>query len=167
MERKEVMQQSSKHLRTRSAETSSLGSSRFEENSIKKIEGLQNCLNLQKSGSWKLHRDQAPVIFCFFFNPGVTGVQVSVTVKQQGTLWFQIFQPDWNGSSSWSSCELLADIISSLSFVIISWSVWLPGMQVTIPNTIPQTHLQKSSSYGIIFQDHFLVPAGFSQWFFE
>ena len=72
------MQQSSKHLQTRSAETSSLGSSRFEENSIKKIEGLQNCLNLQKSGPWKLHRDQAP---------GVTGVQVSVIVKQKSELY--------------------------------------------------------------------------------
>lgn len=38
-----------------------------------------------------------------------------------GTVWFQ---PDWIGSSSWSSCELLADIISSWSFVITCWSVW-------------------------------------------
>ena len=142
------MQQSSKHLQTRSAETSSLGSSRFEENSIKKIEGLQNCLNLQKSGPWKLHRDQAP---------GVTGVQVSVTVKQNRNCmlsarlnWFQILLI-FVWTSGWY--HFIMKFCDYLLICLKQACKWQS-------HRIPQTHILWGR-----FQDHFPVPAGFSHGF--
>ena len=168
--------------RSTNRQTSSLRSSRFEENSIKKIEGLQNCLNLQKSGPWKLPRDQAPLLFFFIFC--ILGLQVSVTVKATRNCmisarlnWFQMVP-------ALHDLRILADIISSYFIITLRYVTWLPvdlfetGLKVTIQWQFP-IFLRNISTYihiypqiillwgrGIIFQIP-PVPPLIQLWFLE
>lgn len=92
---------------------------------------------------------------------GLQVFQVSVTVKQKSELY------------DFSQIELVPAPDLRVNFWLISFHhevLWLPvdlfeiGMQVTIPYNSSDTY-PESSSYGIIFQDHFPVPAGFSHGF--